>query len=86
MKRLVITLDDYGSVQRWTVETSSGVRSAGASLASALDRLLQTADPQFFWSIWDIPQDARYAALKLIFDGIRDTRGGGQIHEGVQTT
>lgn len=86
MKRLVITLDDYGSVQRWTVETSSGVRSSGASLASSLDRLLRTADPGLASSLWEIPQDVRYAALAKVFEGIRDTRGGGQIHEGVQTT
>lgn len=85
MKRLVITLDDYGSVQRWTVETSSGVRSSGASLASSLDRLLRTADPGLVSSLWEIPQDARYAALKQIFDGIRDSGPSGQIHQGLQS-
>lgn len=85
MRRITITENDFGSAKQYIVETSGGIRTTGASLASALDRLLQTSDPKFEGSIWDIPQDGRYAALKQIFEGIRDSGPSGQIHQGLQS-
>jgi len=77
MKRLTIT-QDYGG--QWVVETSSGVRMVGATLESAMDKMLLRAAGLTHGS-FDMPRSARYAVLQAVFDRIRDS-GGGQIHEG----
>lgn len=57
----------------FTVETSAGVRSSGASLKSALDKLVAPthAELNFDWE-----------PLRLVFEGIRDSGGSGIVRSG----
>lgn len=72
MKALKITLT-HGKI--WTVETSSGVRAQSTTLEGALTDVLPAgADPN---NASDL-----YGALPLVFDGIRDSGGDGNIAHG----
>lgn len=70
----------------FTVETSAGVRSSGASLLSALDRFLLLADNETAGNstnpLFDMPQAVRWAALSHVFNTIRDSGGVGIVRQG----
>lgn len=71
MKGLKITLT-HGRV--WTAETSDGKRAQGASLDSVLAQLLPVQDADM--------QPFGFSAVKVIFNGIRDSGNDGQIGTG----
>jgi hypothetical protein len=66
----------------FTVETSAGVRATGATLTSAMDKLLTLADPSRGSGLWDIPQAARWMATSTVFESIRDSGGSGIVRSG----
>lgn len=73
MRRLIIT-ENHG---QYVVETSAGVRAVGASLASALQKLVINGSPET-----RPPDDCDLAWVSSIFSGIRPSGGPAQIHEG----
>lgn len=70
MRRLVITKQfESGPV---VVETSSGVRAAGATVQSALQKL----------DLGGLMQQEEFDSVATLFERIRPSGGGGQIAQG----
>jgi hypothetical protein len=75
MRKLIITESDLGPRSLFTVETSAGVRSSGATVQSALQKLDLTG----------LTQQSDFDSLASVFEAIRPTGGDSQIREGVQS-
>lgn len=79
MKKLTITLS-HGRI--WAVETSSGVRATGATLESALDKLVpHKLTGAFGFKFEDIEQP--WLGIKVLMETIPDSGGDGNIGRGV---
>lgn len=75
MKKLTITLS-HGRI--WAVETSSGVRATGATLESALDKIVPTNDPHEI-----LEDEFRWLSLENLLRAIPDSGGDDNIGRGV---
>jgi hypothetical protein len=76
VKALKITLT-HGRI--WTAETSSGARSQAASLGAAVEKLVPI-------SLTDrASRDDFERVLGIVFDGIPDSGGDGNIGRGVKS-
>jgi hypothetical protein len=69
MRRLVIT-ENFG---QYVIETSTGARAAGATLESALKKLIPATHAELFFD---------FEPVRVLFDAIPEVQGASQIARG----